>query len=103
MTVKEPTTETLRKYGLDLSMWRKILFDQGGVCAICRTVPPSGRLCIDHEHVKGWKSMADAEKRKYVRGLLCSYDNRFKVAKLSLDSAEQVVQYLARYEQGKGR
>lgn len=102
-TVKEPTGATLRKYGLDLSMWRKILFDQGGVCAICRSVPPSGRLHIEHEHVKGFKAMPPEEKRKHVRGLVCSYDNRFKIAKLTLDSAEQVVQYLARYEQTKAR
>jgi len=97
MIVREPTPATLRKYGLSLDQWRQMLQEQGGVCAICRKVPKSGRLCIDHYHAKGFKHMAGTEKLRHVRGLCCSYCNRYKVAKLDLTSSRAVVAYLERH------
>ena len=54
---------------------------QGGVCAICKRVPPSLRLNIDHEHVKGWKKMPPEQRKQYVRGLLCFQCNRLCLQK----------------------
>jgi len=99
MTVREPTPATLRKYGLSLDQWRQMLQEQGGVCAICRKVPKSGRLVVDHEHCRGWKGMRPEQKRKQVRGLLCFMPcNRFLVAKNNGQTAELVLSYLNRYQ-----
>lgn len=48
-----------------------MLSNQGHVCWICHTLPPSGRLSVDHIHIKGFKKMPPDEKIMYVRGLLC--------------------------------
>ena len=58
-------------YGITLQEWKDMLELQGGVCWICQTMPKSGILCVDHAHQKGYKTMPMAEKKKYVRGLLC--------------------------------
>jgi hypothetical protein len=54
---------TLRKYGITEADWDRMLTEQGGRCAICRTDTPGGRgerWHIDHSHA--------TDK---VRGLLC--------------------------------
>lgn len=48
-----------------------MLNDQRGVCWICQTLPPSGRLNVDHMHVAKYKQLPPEEKIQYVRGLLC--------------------------------
>lgn len=48
---------------------------QRWACAICGKNPKTGRLVIDHEHRKGFKSMPPEERKKCVRGLLCWWDN----------------------------
>lgn len=58
-------------YGITLKEWKNLLVKQQGVCAICKTLPPSKILCVDHIHVPGFKKMVLKEKKKYVRGLLC--------------------------------
>ena len=91
----EPTRATLKKYGLDLEAWWVIAKRQDHKCAICRKLPPSGRLHIDHEHRKGYKRAKPEAKRAGVRGLLCSYCNRYRVAKNTYQTAREVVAYLA--------
>jgi hypothetical protein len=44
-------------------------------------VPKSGRLNVDHFHTKGWKNMAPARRKLYVRGLVCYFCNRFFLAR----------------------
>lgn len=66
-----PTRQTLRKYGLTEDQWRAILVRQGNTCGACGTVPASGTLHIEHEHVRGWSKMEPDERRQYVRGLAC--------------------------------
>ena len=65
---------TRRKYvyGINEDDYNTLLREQGGRCAICRTLPDQGRsgrgsryrLCIDHDHATG-----------KIRGLLCSSCN----------------------------
>lgn len=53
-------------YGLTLDQYHEMLEAQGGVCAICRTIPSEKRktLVVDHDHVTG-----------SVRKLLCTRCN----------------------------
>jgi hypothetical protein len=44
---------------------------QDGRCWICKQVPKSGILCVDHRHVKGYKKLSAEERAKEVRALLC--------------------------------
>lgn len=71
MPLLTPTPSTLKKYGLPLEVWQTMADQQGHACAVCKQEPTKGRLCIDHEHVKGWKKMIPSERVKYVRALLC--------------------------------
>jgi len=92
--LKVPTQATLRKYGLGLQHWYALAHDCGYVCSVCHKLPPSKRLCVDHRHVKGFKHMPAHEKRKYVRGLLCSYCNHYLVGKNTITTIPGVVKYL---------
>ena len=73
--VRVPSAQTLRRYGLTETDWRRHLRRQGGVCGVCGKVPPSGTLHIEHEHVRGFKDMPPEQKRRYVRGLACWWCN----------------------------
>lgn len=93
-----PTKGTLRKYGMTVEEWREIAEGQGWVCAICRRVPQSGRLCIDHEHVRGWKRMKPEDRRRYVRGVICFLCNGKCVNKwMTVERAAAVLEYLTKY------
>jgi len=64
-TYAENRISRIRLYGIDVEDYERMLFEQDGVCAICKE-PSSGRaLDIDHDHKTG-----------KVRGLLCSNHNR---------------------------
>ena len=55
----------LRKYGITLADYDRLLAEQDGRCAICRSTPNSKRrLSIDHNHATG-----------QIRGLLCNLCN----------------------------
>lgn len=77
----------IRKYGVNLEAYAKILSAQGGVCAICGKVEADenhGVLHVDHCHATG-----------AVRGLLCRNCNH--VLGLMGDDADKVrkaAQYL---------
>lgn len=93
-----PSIKTLDKYGLSLVFWKLIAAAQGYVCAVCGLLPKSGRLCIDHEHVSGFKKLPPEKKRKYVRGLLCWNCNyRFAARGMTEKRARRLVSYLVRY------
>lgn len=101
--LRVPTLGTLKKYGMTEAEWRGIVKRQGYVCCICRRVPKSGRLCIDHEHVRGWKRMKAEDRRKYVRGVVCFLCNGKCVNKwMNVERAAAVYQYLTRYQIVKG-
>ena len=65
---------------------RAVLFEQqGGKCAICgkSEYEFKRKLAVDHNH-----------RTMIVRGLLCYYDNRFSVGRISSDNAIKVAKYL---------
>lgn len=101
--VRFPTIQTLAKYGLDIYSWTAMGREQNWVCAVCKKKPKNGRFVVDHEHCRGWTAMPPEQRRAFCRGLLDSHCNRYKVAKLSLSSAEDVVEYLKRYEERRNR
>ncbi len=101
-SAKIPGKETLKKYGLTAWDWLVLLEQQGGVCAVCKRVPTTGRLCIDHEHVKGWKRMTPEKRKGFVRGLLCFFCNRYYVGRcITVERSRNVTEYLLRYETEK--
>lgn len=46
-------TKIKRNYGIDLQIYKKMLKDQGGVCAISKQSPAKRRLVVDHSHISG--------------------------------------------------
>ena len=104
VSAKIPSAVTLKRYGLNQEEWQALLKTQGGVCAVCRKLPKNGRLCTDHEHIKGWKKLS-AEKRKLsVRGMLCFFCNHYYVGRaITVAKARNILSYLLAYENRKGR
>lgn len=97
--IQFPTLPTLKKYGLVLDDWIAILESQGGVCAICKKVPSTGRFVVDHEHRRGFKTMKPEDKRKYVRGILDWYCNHTILRKgITPDKLRNAAQYLDNYK-----
>lgn len=101
-TAVKPSSATLKKYGLSDAVWCSMALSQGQACAICRKLPKTGRLCIDHEHVKGWKKMKDEQRVNYVRGLLCWVCNHYYCGRgITVDKAKNLVSYLEEYQRAK--
>lgn len=101
MEARPPKPKTLKKYGLTLEAWQTILERQGGVCAVCGQLPKSFRLCVDHEHQKGWKKKPPEERAKAVRGLLCWRCNTTFVGRgITFERANNVASYLLAYALG---
>lgn len=50
----------VKRFGLTEACYDRMMEDQGGVCAVCKSPPTRKRLAIDHCHTTG-----------KVRGLLC--------------------------------
>lgn len=97
--IQTPSKATLSKYGLSEPEWLVIAEKQKGACYICEKEPSTGRLCIDHEHVKGWKKMPPEKRKLYVRGLLCWVCNHYYVGRgISIFKAKNVVKYLEEYD-----
>jgi hypothetical protein len=100
-----PTRATLMKYGGTVIEWMAMVDNQHGACGVCGKVPSpnkrTGRvvLAIDHEHVKGWKTMPPEKRWIYVRGLVCWFCNHYYLGRgLTLAKAYGVVKYLERYQ-----
>lgn len=57
----------LKVYGLKVDEYKNLLYEQNGVCKICKDSPKEGkRLSVDHDH-----------NTKKVRALLCNRCNMF--------------------------
>lgn len=99
MSAPVPKPETLKKYGLTEAEWLAILESQGGVCAICSKLPPSGRLVVDHEHVVRWKHLKPEARKLYIRGVLCWVCNHYYLGRsMNLQKAKNVVRYLEEHQ-----
>ncbi len=99
--LKLPKPATLKRYGMTEADFLELAASQNNCCFICEKEFES--LCIDHEHVKGWKKMPPSERKKYVRGLVCIYDNfRLLPKGMTLAKARRIIKYLERY-QGKAQ
>jgi hypothetical protein len=61
-----------KQYGIALDDYDRMLDDQDGRCAICRCVPRTKRLAVDHDHDTG-----------EVRGLLCRGCNYWLAGRVS--------------------
>lgn len=93
--VRVPVASTLKRYGLSLSAWKALVREQGGRCGICRGLPASGVLHIDHEHVSGWADKPARMRARYVRGLACYRCNHFLLGSIpTVDLARSIVTYL---------
>lgn len=99
VSVIPPSQKTLDKYGLTEAEWLAILERQGGVCAICKRVPETGRLNTDHEHVKGWKKMPPEKRKQFVRGAVCYWCNRSFLGRgITIEKSRNVTAYLEQYQ-----
>lgn len=93
-----PSINTLKKYGLNIAEWQIMADQQNHACAVCVQEPTKGRLCIDHEHVKGWKKMPPEKRKLYVRGLLCWRCNTTFVGRgITVERSRGVTSYLENY------
>lgn len=77
-----PTAPTLAKYGMSEDDFFYLAGSQNYNCPICGRALAEGRYNIDHVHVRGWKAMLAAERRSYVRGILCWFDNRHTLGRV---------------------
>ena len=99
LPLQVPKKATLSKYGLSLEEWQEIAARQGYVCAVCKKLTKTGRLCIDHFHAPKWKKMPPEERKKYVRGILCFLCNTTFVGRgVTVDISKGVVAYLEAFE-----
>ncbi len=97
-----PSDKTLAKYGLSKAEWAHLAWNQGGVCSICKGLPKSGRLHIDHEHRKGWRKLPPEQRKRYVRSLACFRCNsQFMRRGLTTALAKSVFDCLAKYDKVK--
>lgn len=98
-----PTAGRLRLYGLTAPAWVAILERQGWGCAVCGKVPPSGGMCTDHEHFKGWRKawrkLTPEQRRGFVRGILCPWCNGKLLGwRVTTEKAARVLAYLKQYD-----
>lgn len=98
--IRLPTKATLRKYGLSQDDFVHLWERQQGQCPIChRLFDEKVRAVIDHLHAPRWKKMPPDKRKRYVRGLLCLYDNRRMLPKgMTLQRARNIVLYLEKFE-----
>jgi hypothetical protein len=89
-----PHPKTLRKYGLTGSDYAAILLRQKMVCPVCGEPLLGRKLVVDHAHVRRFKRMKAADKRKHVRGVLHSFCNRYVRGWLTRKRAAAILAYL---------
>lgn len=79
----------LKQYGITLEQYDKLLLQQEGKCACCKSEDPKGpwkRFAVDHNHVTG-----------EIRGLLCfSCNTGIGMLGDSLEGLQQAINYLER-------
>lgn len=122
--ITPPSAATLKKYGLSLAEWWAFIPKRycpacchqtkyaGStpcleclgvgflrVCPICGQPPKTGRMVVDHHHVRGWKEMSPSERKKYVRGVVCTTCNHFILTRYGTPLKHRnAADYLEHYE-----
>jgi hypothetical protein len=95
MAKRKPKPSGLRKYWPHLTLKQaeaerqKMSDAQQQSCAICKKHESNfmKRLAVDHNHKTG-----------KVRGLLCYRCNKFKVGRNTIESAQEILDYLVKYD-----
>jgi transposase-like protein len=96
--LKVVTPKTCAKYGITQEEWLELLAAQGWRCAVCHR-HRGVTFTTDHEHVPGWRKMPPEQRRRYVRGVLCTHCNyRVVHSNLSARQAQRIADYLTLYE-----
>lgn len=96
-----PRPETLKKYGLTLADFNELYNLQGGKCPICEKTLEK-RICIDHNHIRGWSKMTPENRKKHVRGLVDWFCNHYYLGRsITAQKAKNVVAYLEAFEARK--
>lgn len=93
-----PQPATVRRYGMTLIDWLRILDRQRWKCPVKDHA--AAKYVVDHQHVRGWPKMRPEERRRFVRGLLCNGCNYFVLGG-GVETrwvAENVAAYLGEYE-----
>lgn len=107
MAVRLPSKPTLQRYGITLDEWLGYLgvteqTVESALCAVCGRQPPSGRFVTDHEHVRGWKNMPPDERKRFVRGVVCTTCNHFILTRYGTPRKHRgAADYLEAYERRK--
>jgi hypothetical protein len=98
-----PLKATLDKYGLSEDEWVEIFKQQGEVCPICKKESKTGRYVVDHAHVKGYKKMSPEQRKFYIRGILCWWDNKQIVGRgITIEKLQNAIDYLKKAEEKLG-
>lgn len=103
MTKMSPRAKRLwNLYGITLDTYSTLLKKQKNVCDICKKLPKSGVLCVDHRHVKNYKKLKPEDKFKEVRGLLCFMCNvmigKLERRKIARQLLKNTVKYFDEYK-----
>lgn len=85
MSLKSRESHLRRTYGITLEQYDDLLKKQKGCCPVCERhhTEIKGSLCVDHNHKTG-----------EIRGLLCTYCNRYRVGH---HTDSELVARIARY------
>jgi hypothetical protein len=103
--VKLPALKTLATYGLTMQEWLDYLGlmsekDARNAlvpCVICERVQE--QFVVDHQHVRGWKTMPPEERKLYVRGVICRGCNYFVLPRqVGALEHENAGKYLRKFE-----
>jgi hypothetical protein len=96
-----PAQATLDKYGITMDEWLAFIPEKDGrkVCRICERPPRTGRFVVDHKHVPKWKLMPADERRRYVRGVICTTCNHYVLTRYGSPLRHRnAAQYLEDFE-----
>jgi Recombination endonuclease VII len=97
--IRAPTPATLRRYGLTADEWLGLLKAQGWKCPVC--LKTTGvRWVTDHRHVPGWRNMPPEQRKRFVRGICCSFCNHRRVhSYLTATQAQRIADYFKKAEE----
>jgi hypothetical protein len=104
--VKLPALKTLATYGLSMLEWLGYLGLSSEeeartaqvTCPICERVME--QFVVDHQHVRGWKTMPPEQRKQYVRGVICRGCNYFVLTRqVGALEHENAGKYLREYEE----